>query len=258
MHQRRQARSTLCRFPSMGREPPAVMVMSAMRGDPDAGQYGLSLLRDTGLTSGTLYPTLIRLQRAGFIDPRWEENGRRCYLLTPAGVRLSDLAVYMGAVNGLRDGASLYAFMSADQAPFTYPPFAGLILLPLTYAATFPLQLAWTLVTVATIVGLSGLLARTATTAPHPLLAPAVAAALFLSAPVSSDLKFGQVSIGLAALVVVDVVALRNSRFHGVLVGLAAAVKLTPLIFIPMLWLARRRKAALAAASTFVACGAGG
>src|SRR6266498_798033 len=298
MHQRRQARSTLCRFPSMGREPPAVMVMSAMRGDPDAGQYGLSLLRDTGLTSGTLYPTLIRLQRAGFIDPRWEENGRRCYLLTPAGitafaastegtvrtasrsgawwlpaaaiaaiesymalfrpagVRLSDLAVYVGAVNGLRDGASLYAFMSADQAPFTYPPFAGLILLPLTYAATFPLQLAWTLVTVATIVGLSGLLARTATTAPHPLLAPAVAAALFLSAPVSSDLKFGQVSIGLAALVVVDVVALRNSRFHGVLVGLAAAVKLTPLIFIPMLWLARRRKAALAAASTFVACGA--
>src|SRR6266498_3800003 len=86
MHQRRQARSTLCRFPSMGREPPAVMVMSAMRGDPDAGQYGLSLLRDTGLTSGTLYPTLIRLQRAGFIDPRWEENGRRCYLLTPAGI----------------------------------------------------------------------------------------------------------------------------------------------------------------------------
>jgi alpha-1,2-mannosyltransferase len=41
-----------------------------------------------------------------------------------------------------------------------------------------------------------------------------------------------------------------------VLIGLAAAVKLTPLIFIPMLWCGGRRRAAVTAAATFLSCGA--
>ncbi len=41
----------------------------------------------------------------------------------------------------------------------------------------------------------------------------------------------------------------------GVLVGIAAAVTLTPLIFVVLLLLAGRTRAALTAAVTFVACG---
>ena len=137
--------------------------------------------------------------------------------------------------------------MSAGNAPFTYPPFAGLVLLPLAGVPAVPLQVLWTLATLATVVLLALLLDRRR--------APAYALILILSAPVSSNLKYGQVSLFLAAAVAVDVLALRHSRWQGVLIGLAAAIKLTPLIFIPMLWLTGRRRAAATAAGTFAACG---
>jgi alpha-1,2-mannosyltransferase len=85
--------------------------------------------------------------------------------------------------------------------------------------------------------------------------ASALGLALVLSAPVSSDLRYGQVSVFLATLVVADVLVLRGSRLHGVLIGVAAAIKLTPLIFIPMLWFAGRGRAAVTATATFAGCG---
>jgi alpha-1,2-mannosyltransferase len=269
-------------------------VLSAMRSRTE--RHGLDLLGNTGLPSGALYPTLVRLERTGLIRSRWTGTGRRGYLLTPDGVtalragprvadragpgarirwlpvlviamvesslalsrraddRLSDLGVYLGAVDGLRHGTSLYDFMSANGAPFTYPPFAGLIFWPLALGPVSTVRLGWTCVTVATVVALSILLARGAAP-PWRRRAPVIAAVLLLSAPVSSDLRFGQVSVGLAALVAVDVLGLRRSRFHGILIGVAAAVKLTPLIFVPMLWGAGRPTAAIMAGRTFVACG---
>jgi alpha-1,2-mannosyltransferase len=82
-----------------------------------------------------------------------------------------------------------------------------------------------------------------------------IALALFLSAPVSSDLRYGQVSLFLGLLVLVDIQR-APPKAQGILIGLAAAIKLTPLIFIPMLWLGGRRRAALTATATFLACGA--
>ena len=55
----------------------------------------------------------------------------------------------------------------------------------------------------------------------------------------------------LLGLIMVDVLALRRTPRAGTLIGLAAAIKLTPLIFIPLLWFAGRRRAALTAAATF-------
>jgi alpha-1,2-mannosyltransferase len=57
-------------------------------------------------------------------------------------------------------------------------------------------------------------------------------------------------------MIAADLLALRQSRWQGLLIGLAAAIKLTPLIFIPMLWLAGRRRAAGLATATFAVCGA--
>ncbi|MBU2669419.1 DUF2029 domain-containing protein [Actinoplanes bogorensis] len=85
-----------------------------------------------------------------------------------------------------------------------------------------------------------------------------VALLLTLSAPVSSNFKYGQVSLFLAALVLADMTALRRTPWHGTLIGLAAAVKLTPLIFIPLLWVTGRRKAAALATATFAGCGLAG
>jgi len=72
---------------------PVLRVIAALLADPDGEHYGLELMQDTGLPSGTLYPILARLQRAGWVSSRWEEldpvaegrPARRYYRLTSAG-----------------------------------------------------------------------------------------------------------------------------------------------------------------------------
>ena len=68
-------------------------VLAAMLADPAVPRYGLDLMQDTGLASGTLYPILLRLERAGWVASQWEEidpvaegrPSRRYYHLTPEG-----------------------------------------------------------------------------------------------------------------------------------------------------------------------------
>ncbi|MGD2124166.1 MAG: PadR family transcriptional regulator [Gemmatimonadota bacterium] len=57
--------------------------------------YGFDIIEATGLPSGTVYPALRRLEGAGFLSSKWEEekdvDGRpaRCYYaLTPEGSAL--------------------------------------------------------------------------------------------------------------------------------------------------------------------------
>jgi alpha-1,2-mannosyltransferase len=69
--------------------------------------------------------------------------------------------------------------------------------------------------------------------------------------PVQRTLSFGQINLLLLALVVLDLAQPDGRRTKGIGIGLAAAVKLTPLIFVPYLWFTRRRRAALVAAVTF-------
>src|SRR3954452_4145944 len=69
-------------------------VVSAFLADPTTDRYGLDLMRVTGQPSGTLYPILLRLQRAGWVMATWEEidpvaagrPARRYYRLTPDGL----------------------------------------------------------------------------------------------------------------------------------------------------------------------------
>jgi PadR family transcriptional regulator, regulatory protein PadR len=56
---------------------------------------GADLAKATKLQSGTLYPILMRLEEAGWLESRWEETSaselrrprRRLYLLTGVGTR---------------------------------------------------------------------------------------------------------------------------------------------------------------------------
>lgn len=58
------------------------------------GSYGLDIVAQTGLPSGTVYPTLARLKDAGLLRAVWEDHRqaersgrprRRYYLLTASG-----------------------------------------------------------------------------------------------------------------------------------------------------------------------------
>lgn len=67
----------------------------AMLEQPRAWHYGYELSKVTGLTSGTLYPLLMRLSDRGFLDSRWQEPertgrpSRHGYRLSSRGVELA-------------------------------------------------------------------------------------------------------------------------------------------------------------------------
>jgi alpha-1,2-mannosyltransferase len=172
------------------------------------------------------------------------------------GGGLIDLGVYRGSVISLRDGASLYAYHAPGLGEsFIYPPLAGLVFFPLAYGSFHLATVLWTLVTACAVVGIALTVGRQlADSGPTRLLASgAVLSALAISLPVRTDLHFGQVSITLAALVIFDVLLLRERREAGVLIGVTAGIKLTSLIFIPYLWVVGRRRAAVTAIAVFLA-----
>jgi alpha-1,2-mannosyltransferase len=95
----------------------------------------------------------------------------------------------------------------------------------------------------------AGLLGREPGVAATALL---VAVVLALD-PVRTTVYLGQVNVVLLALVLADLTGRPGSRLRGVGVGVAAAVKLTPLVFAAYLLFTGRRRAAATAAATFAA-----
>ena len=71
--------------------PQTDAVLRSLAADPSKWRYGLSLSTELDIASGTLYPLLIRLAEAGFLESRWmdpEKAGRPArhgYRLSPAG-----------------------------------------------------------------------------------------------------------------------------------------------------------------------------
>ena len=171
-----------------------------------------------------------------------------------------DLDVYrIGGLTFLH-GGDLYHGLpptsSGVALPFTYPPFAAVLLSPL---ALVPMAIASMAVTLAGI-ALTGITVREFTRSlssgpwlhPYPRLSLwwLLPAALFLE-PVHSTLEYGQVEIALLALVSLDCLHPDPRWPRGALIGLAAAVKLTPAAFVLFFLLRRDWRAAVTAAGSF-------
>jgi alpha-1,2-mannosyltransferase len=172
-----------------------------------------------------------------------------------------DLTIYRQAVNWWLHGHDIYSFTKPDatqgQLGFTYPPFGAVVLVPF---AVLPKGLA--------IVLYSGLTGAALIVTTFWLIRPVVRGhgwslpfVLILALAVISTLEpiretytFGQINILLAIAILFDLLVLlpRTSKWAGIGIGLAAAVKLTPAIFILYLLVSRRRRAALTAAVTAV------
>jgi len=173
--------------------------------------------------------------------------------------RLVDLDVYRNAGTSVLHGRDLYGYLShpPQRLPFTYPPLAALLAVPLAWFSFAAAGILWTLgelaCTVAlTAVGFKPLLRRAGVW--WPLLLGLLAGLLQLTLPLRDEIKFGQVDELLAVLVVVDCLWLRRTRAGGVLVGVATAIKLTPAVFVVYLLVRGSRRAAATAAATFAAC----
>lgn len=94
--------------------------------DPSQSFYGLELLAQTKMQSGTLYPMLARLERAGWIQSRWEDIDpsaasrprRRYYTLTAVGREKSAALLLERGTTGSRHKANFeQGAPPADTSP---------------------------------------------------------------------------------------------------------------------------------------------
>jgi alpha-1,2-mannosyltransferase len=171
---------------------------------------------------------------------------------------MGDLVVYRGASLAHLHGHNLYTVLNGrDHLVFTYPPFAAIAILPLALVGLETAKVALSTITLASVV-LSLVVASRQVRAEGRAVGAAFVPLAFAIAiwlePVRSTVSFGQIDGVLMALVIVDVLLLSNRRAGGVLSGVAAAIKLTPLAIIPYFLATQRYRAAAIASATFVGC----
>jgi len=169
-----------------------------------------------------------------------------------------DFRIYMWGGHAVLDDTRLYLAQAYGHW-FTYSPFAAVVFVPI---AALPLAVArvlWDLASVAALAYSIVLIVKLAGYRPTRLMVAGITAAAMALDPVYETLFLGQINLILLAFILTDIWRASRSRDTGFSVGIgigvAAAIKLTPAIFIVFLLLARRTRAAFVAAGTFVVCG---
>jgi alpha-1,2-mannosyltransferase len=144
--------------------------------------------------------------------------------------------------------------LAKDGLGFTYPPFSALLFSPFAHT---PMRVAEVVFSWANLAAVCALVAaclravcdqldrRTIMWWALVLLVPVV-----MFDPIRQTFLLGQVNIFLALIVVADM-TLDLPIPRGILVGLAAAIKVTPLILIPYLFLTRQGRAGMRAVASF-------
>jgi alpha-1,2-mannosyltransferase len=165
---------------------------------------------------------------------------------------LLDLQVYRMGGRALIDGRPLYdVYYPHDGLAFTYAPFAAVVFVPLALAGWTGGAVIMTVCSLAALVRVALLVSRRVGEQGFlpgwsRISAAAVLVLFGLSLwPTGSTLEYGQLNIVLMWLVVEDLLGRgRGSRWQGIGVGLAAGIKLTPALFIVMLLVTGKRRAA--------------
>ncbi|MGA6167378.1 glycosyltransferase 87 family protein [Amycolatopsis magusensis] len=168
----------------------------------------------------------------------------------------SDLEVYRFGVDALWGGRDLYGALPLADAgiplPFIYPPFAAIVLSPLS---AVPLGWAVVLLFAVNLVSLGVTLyavvrSRWSSWRGAVAVAGVATPAALLLEPVRATFGYGQINLPLMGLVAADCLLFRG-RYRGIGVGLAAAVKLTPMAFVLFFLVRRDFRATLTAFATF-------
>lgn len=165
-----------------------------------------------------------------------------------------DFRIYRwGANQVLHSPIDLYSGVeSASGMGFTYPPLAAVVL---AWTSAIPAPLAagvWALLSWACLLRVLWLLTPASVRAwPRWALPLAVIAATAIE-PVITTLSLGQINLVLLWMVIEDWRRGPNARLPGALIGVAAGLKLTPALFIVMLFLAGQRRAWITAAGSFI------
>jgi alpha-1,2-mannosyltransferase len=182
-----------------------------------------------------------------------------------------DLEVYVGGARALvHQGTPYDQWVQTTHGillPFTYTPFAAAVFLPgtiLPFALTMKILSVLSIIAIGVVAylvaaELNGAL-RDRTDVRGHLIAVAIGIGSQLAGavlePVRSTLGFGQINALLMIAVVADALIPGQRRTRGILTGLAAAVKLTPAVFILFFLLRRDFKSAARVLAGFVGAAA--
>lgn len=165
-----------------------------------------------------------------------------------------DLRVYQEAAAAWMRGSDLYTVHVTDMdLPFTYPPFAAVLFMPLSMVPVPVAAVGWWL---ACAVCVYAVVRWSFRESPVSWLAVfAVGGMMMAAAPVWDTLAFGQVNVFILALACADFLRVPD-RARGLLVGLAASVKVTPafLLLLPVV----RRDWTMVARAVLVMVGVAG
>lgn len=173
-----------------------------------------------------------------------------------------DLNVYRTGGFAYLHNISLYSEEFGQHVPwialpFTYPPLAAVLFIPL-HLLPMPLAdlamcagstAALTVTTLLVAYRLRGW------NKPAIMLGLAASVAAFAFEPIRSTIGFGQINLMLMALVALDCLVPQTRWPRGVLVGLAAAIKLTPAVFVVYFLVRRQYREAGVAVATFLGLG---
>ena len=171
------------------------------------------------------------------------------------GVYRLDLDVYRVGARAWMDGRALYGQLppisNGMEEPFTYPPISAVVMAPLAIMSDTAAGVVMTVISLSLLISVLALFLRATKLAAGRRswkLATAVLPLAVLLEPVRTTLAYGQINIVLMALVAFDCLlpstwfTVRGRRVgwpRGLLTGIAAALKLTPLVFL-LYFVARR------------------
>jgi alpha-1,2-mannosyltransferase len=152
------------------------------------------------------------------------------------------------AGGGLYDGNLSGPMLPDGGMPFTYTPFAALLLAPTALLGWHAAYVLWSLGSLAIVAWVVERFTPR-TLRRRPLVVGALMVAATATTMVTQHLSYGQVNLPLMALVLWDATRSRGARStrmvpRGLLVGIAAAVKLTPGLFVVYFLLTRQWRAA--------------
>jgi alpha-1,2-mannosyltransferase len=214
--------------------------------------------------------------------PRWLLPAGALLLAAVLALYLADLASHLSSMAAMRDlvvyrngglivrhvppaydghrSSPLYDWTGRNGVQFTYPPFAAVVFAVASVLPWTAMRWAMTLASLAAL-GLTSWITLGALGYRHAVrlgAALGVSALALLTEPVQQTLALGQVNLLLMLLVAADLLTGgaaapggRTRWWHGIGIGIAAGVKLTPLIFVPYLLLIRRYRQAATAAAVF-------
>ncbi|WP_082680689.1 mannosyltransferase [Mycolicibacterium novocastrense] len=153
--------------------------------------------------------------------------------LVPNGANFVDLHVYVGGAGTLDQPGALYDYVYAEQTPdfplpFTYPPFAAVVFYPLHLLPFGLVALLWQLGIIAALYGVVRISQRLLGSGDRRVAMLWTAVGIWLE-PLRSTFDYGQVNV---VLVLGVLYAVYSTRWwlSGLLVGVAAGLKLTPAV----------------------------